>query len=131
MKFGDVVACCDVDSDHMSEGKEICTKAQTKGEQRPEIETNEDYRKILDRKEFDIVTIVTPDHWHSKIAIEAMQAGKDIYCEKPLTLTINEGQRLVQAVKTSQRILQTGSQQRSDKNFRLACELVTFSSVGP
>mgnify|MGYP000107883520 CR=1 FL=1 len=82
--------------------------------------TYHDYRHVLDRKDVDIVTIGTPDHWHTKIAVEAMQSGKDVYCEKPLSLTIAEGRRLVQAVRRYQRVLQVGSQQRSDARFRFA-----------
>ncbi len=83
-RFGDVVAVCDVDSQRAAEAK----NKQGKGK----AETHEDYRKVLERSDIDVVTIGTPDHWHTKIAIEAMQAGKDVYCEKPLTLTIEEGQ---------------------------------------
>ena len=78
----------------------------------------EDYRKVLDRKDIDIVTIVTPDHWHSKIAIEAMQAGKDVYCEKPLTLTIDEGKKICQVQKQTGRVFQVGTQQRSEFTVR-------------
>ncbi len=81
-KHGDIVAVCDVDRKHAEEGRE---KAGGKAD------IYADYRKLLDRDDIEVVSIVTPDHWHSKIAIEAMKAGKDIYCEKPLTLTIDEG----------------------------------------
>ncbi len=64
-----------------------------------DVEVYEDYRKLLDRKDIDVVTIVTPDHWHTKIAIEAMKAGKDVYCEKPLTLTIDEGKQILKVLK--------------------------------
>ncbi len=77
-----------------------------------------DYRKILDRKDIDVVTIVTPDHWHSKIAIEAMQAGKDIYCEKPLTLTINEGKQIIKVLDETKRVFQVGTQQRTEMGQR-------------
>src|SRR5690606_17586535 len=81
MKFGDVAAVCDVDRSHAEMGQRIVKERQGR-----EVEAFEDYRRILDRKDIDVVTIVTPDHWHTKIAIEALQAGKDVYCEKPLTL---------------------------------------------
>jgi predicted dehydrogenase len=77
----------------------------------------------------DVIVNATPDHWHTLVNIAA-EAGKDIYSEKPLTLTIAEGQRLVQVVRDTKRVLQTGSQQRSDKNFRLACELVRNNRLG-
>ena len=74
----------------------------------------QDYRKLLDRKDVDAVTIGVPDHWHVKIAIDAMKAGKDVYCEKPLTLTIDEGRLICKAVKDTGRVLQVGTQQRSE-----------------
>lgn len=90
----------------------------------------EDYRRILDRKDIDAVVISTPDHWHARMTIDACQAGKDVYCEKPLTLTVNEGRQMVQAARAGKRIVQTGSQQRSDAKFRQACELVRSGRVG-
>jgi predicted dehydrogenase len=112
--YGEVAAVCDVDSMHVREGHEIVRKDQeTRGVER-EVAMYEDYRKILDRKDIDIVTIITPDHWHSKIAIEAMKAGKDIYCEKPLTLTINEGKQIVKVLNETKRVFQVGTQQRSE-----------------
>jgi predicted dehydrogenase len=94
MRFGDVVAVCDVDRAHAENGQK-----KVKEIQKREVEAFEDYRKVLDRKDIEVVTIVTPDHWHSKIAIEAMQAGKDVYCEKPLTLTIDEGKQILKVQK--------------------------------
>ena len=84
-----------------------------RGSQR-DVDVYEDYRKILDRKDIDVVTIVTPDHWHSKIAIEAMKAGKDVYCEKPLTLTIDEGKQIIKVLNETKRVFQVGTQQRSE-----------------
>jgi predicted dehydrogenase len=96
----------------------------------PQATSFKDFRKLLDQKDVDIVVNGTPDHWHTLVNLAALKAGKDVYSEKPLTLTIDEGRRLVTAVKSSGRILQTGSQQRSDKNFRLACELVRNGRLG-
>ena len=85
---GDFLAVCDVDRKHAERAK----NDRRIGKEKAEI--YEDYRKLLDRKDIDVVIIGTPDHWHTRIAIDAMQAGKDVYCEKPLTLTIEEGKKL-------------------------------------
>jgi predicted dehydrogenase len=90
----------------------------------------EDFRELLARKDIDAVEIATPDHWHGAMAILAAKAGKDIYCQKPLALTIVEGRAMCDAVKRYQRVLQTGSQQRSDTKFRHACELVRNGRIG-
>jgi len=111
LNFADCVAVCDVDSEHAAKGKERVEKKQ--GTER-KVEVFEDYRKLLERKDIDVVTIVTPDHWHSKIAIEAMKAGKDVYCEKPLTLTIDEGKQILKVLKETGRVFQVGTQQRSE-----------------
>src|SRR5690606_12737703 len=76
-----------------------------------------DYRELLARDDIDGVIISTPDHWHAVIAVAAANAGKDMYVQKPITYTIGEGQKLVEAVRRNNVFLQTGSQQRSDKNF--------------
>jgi predicted dehydrogenase len=90
----------------------------------------EDFRDVLRRPDIDAVLIALPDHWHSIPVIQAAQAGKDIYGEKPLALTIREGRRMVQAVEQHQRIFQCGSQQRSDVRFRRACEIVRNGRIG-
>lgn len=89
-----------------------------------------DFRELLARKDIDAVLICTPDHWHALPTIAAAKAGKDIYCQKPLSLTIAEGRAMSDAVKKYQRVFQTGSQQRSDSNFRRACELVRNGRIG-
>ena len=78
----------------------------------------------------DVVTIGTPDHWHAQMLIDACRAGKDVYCEKPLTLTVAEGQRIIEVVRETKRIVQVGTWQRSDSRFRLACELVRSGRIG-
>ena len=118
MNFGEVAAVCDVDASHAREGRSRVQDIQSKKGSKREVDVYEDYRKILDRKDIDVVTIVTPDHWHSKIAIEALKAGKDIYCEKPLTLTIDEGKKICQVLKETGRVFQVGTQQRSEMNLR-------------
>jgi len=89
-----------------------------------------DYRKIVDRKDVDAVVVATPDHWHAIQAIAAMNAGKDIFCEKPMTHRIQEGIDMVETARKTERIVQVGSMQRSWENFRRACELVRNGYIG-
>ena len=89
-----------------------------------------DFRELIDRSEADAVYIATPDHWHAIIAIAAAKAGKDIYCQKPLSLTVREGRAISDAVRTAGIVWQTGSQQRSDSNFRRVCEAVRNNRLG-
>ncbi|MBM4077674.1 MAG: Gfo/Idh/MocA family oxidoreductase, partial [Planctomycetes bacterium] len=103
-RFGRIVAVCDVDDRQIDQAKMIW----------PEAETYKDFRRVMERKDIQVVVCGTVDHWHTLVSLAALRSGKDVYCEKPLTLTIEEGQHLVKAVKTTGRILQTGSQQRSD-----------------
>jgi predicted dehydrogenase len=121
-KYGDVVALCDVDSSRLeSYNKDIAGgKASTFG----------DYRKLLDRSDVDMVWVTTPDHWHTRCAIDAMRAGKDVYCEKPLTLTIAEGRLLCKVVRETNRVLQVGTQQRSDPGFMTAIALAHAGRMG-
>ena len=121
-RFADVVAVCDVDRKH----GENASKRHSGGK----AVVLEDYRKLLDRKDIDVVTIGTPDHWHSKIAIEAMQAGKDIYCEKPLTLTIEEGKQIIKVMDETKRVFQVGTQQRSGRGFQTAVAIAQSGRLG-
>lgn len=89
-----------------------------------------DFREVLARKDIDAVAIITPDHWHAVMTILAAEAGKDIYCQKPLTLAIRDGQEMIRAVRRHKRILQTGSQYRSNADVRRACELVRNGRIG-
>ena len=124
--FGDFLAVCDVDKHHAEKAKDH--KDIGKGK----ADIYEDYRKLLDRKDIDAVIIGTPDHWHTKICIDALRAGKDVYCEKPLTLTIDEGKKLGQVAKETGRVVQVGTQQRSDHNrvFLLAVAMVRAGRIG-
>ena len=89
-----------------------------------------DFRKIIDRDDVDVVAVVTPDHWHRAMTVMAAEAGKDIFCQKPMTLTIRDGQEMIKAVRTNNRIFQTGSQWRSNAAVRRACELVRNGRIG-
>lgn len=132
LQFGDVLAVSDVDANHLQEGHGMMVQAQSKSGKQGDIDRYEDYRKILDRKDIDVVTIVTPDHWHSKIAIDALRAGKDIYCEKPLTLTINEGKQIVKTLDETKQVFQVGTQQRTEmgRRFIQAVALIRAGRIG-
>ena len=119
-RFGQIVAVCDVDATHLANAQKAF----------PGAEGYSDFRKLLERKDIDAVICGTVDHWHTLVAMAAMKAGKDIYCEKPLTLTIAEGKPLIKVQQQTNRILQTGTQQRSDAHFRLACDLVRNGRIG-
>jgi predicted dehydrogenase len=93
-------------------------------------EMYEDFRDVLNRKDIDAVVIIAPDHWHAIMTIMAARAGKDIYCQKPLTLTIAEGRDMINAVRKHNRVLSTGSQWRSNPLMRKACELVRNGRIG-
>jgi len=90
----------------------------------------EDFREIIARKDIDAVCIATPDHWHAIQTIAALESGKDVYCEKPLTHNVHESVEVMKAVKNNKRVLQTGSMQRSSREFRIACELVRNGVIG-
>ncbi len=128
-----VVAVCDVDSHRLENARWLAEKiyAQELGKgSHKGIETYRDFRRLLARRDIDGVLIVTPDFWHAPAAVAAAKAGKDIYLEKPLTNTVVEGRRLVDAVRANKRILQVGSQQRSSIHFLMACELVRNGRIG-
>ncbi len=95
-----------------------------------EISVYTDFRELLSRKDIDAVVIATPDHWHAAMAVRAAEAGKDIYCEKPLSLTVKEGRAMVNATRKHKRIFQTGSMQRSWPEFRQAVELIRNGYIG-
>eukprot|EP00913_Durusdinium_trenchii_P028460 g26688.t1 len=132
MQFGDCVAVCDVDSNHAERAAKRVKSIQGKKGRPTDIAVHEDYRKILDRKDVKIVTIVTTDHWHSKIAIEAMKAGKDVYCEKPLTLTIEEGKQIRKVLEETEQVFQVGTQQRSEMGLKFlqAAAMVRDGRIG-
>jgi len=128
-----VLACCDVEKQRLADYKDFYDKAYAKrgGQQKGSgIDLYEDYRELLARPDIDGVIISTPDHWHATITIAACRAGKDAYCEKPLTHTVQEAYDVQAAVQRYGRILQTGTQQRSDMNFRFAAEMVRNGRIG-
>jgi myo-inositol 2-dehydrogenase/D-chiro-inositol 1-dehydrogenase len=108
--LGDMVAVADVNLAHGRFFNDQIAK-RTPGKS---VEIFQDYRKLLERKDIDAVTIGTPDHWHVKIAIDAMQAGKHVYCEKPLSLTVDEGRQLLKVAAETKKVIQIGTQQRSE-----------------
>ncbi len=125
--FADFAALADVDSKVLDKYVEKTTQKQG-----AKPDAYKDYRKILERDDIDAVMIATPDHWHTKIAIEAMRSGKDVYCEKPLTLTIDEGKLIEQAVDETGRMFQVGTMQRSECGHRFlqAVALVRHGRIG-
>lgn len=121
-----IVAVCDVDAKHRAEARSIVeTKTGRKG-----VAEYNDFRELIARSDLDAVSIATPDHWHALIATAAAKAGLDIYGEKPLGYSIAEGRAIVDAVERYGIVWQTGSWQRSVRNFRYACELVRNGRIG-
>lgn len=121
-----VIALCDVDKARLQEAKQKVDKNYGN----TDCQTHSDYRELLARKDIDAVIVATPDHWHALVCVEAARKGKDIYCEKPLTWSLGEGQAIVKAVQENKRIFQVGSMQRSSVTFKLACELVRNGYLG-
>ncbi len=123
-QFADVVAICDVDRLASEYARQHVTDNRA--------DLYSDYREVLARDDLDAVLIGTPGHWHTKIAIEAMRAGKDVYCEKPMTLTIDEGKQIGRVVRETGRVFQVGTQQRSENQnqFLTAVALVQHGRIG-
>jgi len=126
-KFADFAALADVDANVLGANVE-----KVRGRQGKAPDSYKDYRKVLDRKDIDAVMIAVPDHWHTKVAVEAMLAGKDVYCEKPLTLTIDEGKLIEKVVKKTGRVFQVGTMQRTEsgRRFLQAVALVHAGRIG-
>ena len=128
------VAVCDLDSRRAASGK-VCIERLYKGKLQnpPKVDVYTNYRELLARKDIDAVTISTPDHWHAELALAAIKAGKDVYLQKPMTMTHEEGVILRDTIVKTDRIFQLGSQQRSwgpNEQFRKACEFVRSGRVG-
>lgn len=122
--LGRMVAVCDVDALHNDEFAAWC-----KDKKGVEVNKYQDYREMLDKEEIDVVTIGTPDHWHVPISIAAMKAGCDVYCEKPLTLTIDEGKQICRVVEETGKVFQVGSQQRTEYGGRFL-EAIAIAQSG-
>ncbi|MBV9864070.1 MAG: Gfo/Idh/MocA family oxidoreductase [Abitibacteriaceae bacterium] len=119
-----VIAVADVNGEHRE------TARRRSEEKYKGVTPYNDYRELLARPDIDAVVIAVPDHWHAIISIDAAKAGKDIYCEKPLSLTIREAQMMRDAMRRYGRVFQTGSMQRSMREFQHACELVLNGRIG-
>lgn len=125
-----VAAGCDVDSMKRERFVRRITAWQKQQGVAPRCDSYEFYEEMLERKDIDAIEVATPDHWHALATIHACQAGKDVYCQKPLAYTIAEGLAMVKAVRDNKRVLQVGSQQRSSEEFQKAIELVRNGAIG-
>ncbi len=114
-----VRALCDVYEPHLARGKEIVG-----------ADTYHDFRRVLERPDVDVILISTPDHWHALMTVMACQAGKDVYVEKPTSVFVTEGRKMVEAARKYDRVVQVGTQQRSGKHFRKAVDLVRAGDLG-
>jgi len=121
----DCVVICDVDDAHIANGLAVCAKRERK-----KPETVKDFRRVLDRKDVDVVLVATPDHWHALPTVMACQAGKDVYVEKPLAKTIDEGRAMLTAAQKHNRVVQMGSQWRSCQHIIEAAEFVKSGKLG-
>jgi predicted dehydrogenase len=125
-----VAGCCDVDSIKRERFRRRVTAWQKSQGVAERCDVYEFYEDLLNRHDIDAIEIATPDHWHALVAINACQAGKDVYCQKPLAYTITEGLAVKEAVRQNHRIMQMGSQQRSSKEFQQAIALVRAKAIG-
>lgn len=127
MKYfmGNIEAMCDLDKNYLDEAATFLQKEAGRS-----ALMTDDYRRLLDAKDLDAVVVTVPDQWHALMTIEACQAGKDVYCEKPLTLVISEGPAMIAAARKHKRVVQTGTMQRSGKEFQLAVQLVQSGHLG-
>ena len=132
IKFGPCVAIADVDMLQLGRAIQVGIEKHRQMDRPIVMKSHEDYRHVLDHKDVDIVFIATPDHWHSKQVADALRAGKDVYCEKPVTLTINEGIQLEKIMEETGRIVQVGTQQRTEfgQMFAKAAAIVRANRLG-
>jgi predicted dehydrogenase len=127
MKYflNNIVALCDLDKNYLGEAGDFLQKQANASAM-----MTDDYRRVLDAKDIDAVVVTVPDQWHALMTIEACKAGKDVYCEKPLTLVIGEGRPMIDAARRYNRVVQTGTMQRSGQEFKLAVDLLQKGIVG-
>jgi predicted dehydrogenase len=125
-----IVAVCDLDSLRVADAKQMVEGYYKKNNVDLTVATYGDYRKALEHPDIDAVAVSTPDHWHAEPVIAAALAGKDIYVQKPLSMTLKEGRAVSDVVQAQKRIFQIGSQQRSGSQFRIACEMVRNGRIG-
>lgn len=126
----EVVAVCDVDSTRRNHAAKRAREFYKSKGREEKVDACNDFREIIARKDIDAVCVATPDHWHAIITVAALNSGKDVYCEKPLVHTVREAVAVIDAVKRNGRVLQTGSMQRSSKEFRAAAEVVRNGFIG-
>src|SRR5262249_8646248 len=124
-KDAEVVAVCDIDDAVFKKPVEAVAKIAGK-----EPRTEKDFRRLLDDKSIDAVAVATPDHWHALVTVLACQAGKDVYCEKPVSHNVVEGRRMVEAARKYKRIVQAGTQRRSSQYVRDAVEHLRNGGIG-
>ncbi len=124
------VAACDVFESKLKTFVDAANKSNADNDKSAEIKSYHYYREMLENKDIDAVVVVTPDHWHAQMVVDAAKAGKDIYCEKPLALTVSEGRAMVDVTRKYDRVFQTGNMQRSWRDFRHAVELVRNGYIG-
>ena len=120
LRYGPCVGIADVDAVQVGRAMQVAYDSHRENKRPLAIRAFEDYRKLLERDDLDVVVIASPDHWHTKMAIDAMRAGKDVYCEKPLTLTIREGQQIYKVMQETGRVFQVGTQQRCEFGLKFA-----------
>ena len=127
-----IMAVCDLDTRRADDAKKLVNDYYTKktGKEYDGVRVYHDYRELLLNKDIDAVLVSTPDHWHAPIVVDAVRAKKDVYMQKPASLTIAEGRMMADAVNQSKQIVQVGSQQRSSEQFRYAAELVRNGRIG-
>ena len=127
-----VLAVCDADTTRRDDSRKVVNKFYIDNQDKgvADCKPYNDYRELIERRDIDTVCIATPDHWHTEPILLSLLKGKDVFCEKPLTHTIQEAIDVMKAVDDNKRVLQTGSMQRSMKEFRVACELVRNGCIG-